>query len=147
MEALVVRRGMQVRYAPDAIVYNSGPTTLHDFVKQRRRNHAGHLYLKHKYGYKVSSLENSMVVKIALKEIWGAIRLLYVLGLLAVLEGWARLLGWYDFAIRKERHQVWDMAWTQKVDVGAQCEEVDDASPVVTAPVLEQGPAWPQEGR
>jgi len=147
VEALVVRRGMQVRYAPDAIVYNSGPTTLQDFVKQRRRNHAGHLYLKHKYGYKVSSLENSKVVKIALKEIWGAIRLLYVLGLLAVLEGWARLLGWYDFAIRKERHQVWDMAWTQKVDVGAQREEVDDVPPVVAAPALEQGPAWPQEGR
>ena len=27
VEALVVKRGMQVRYAPDAIVYNTGPDT------------------------------------------------------------------------------------------------------------------------
>ena len=56
VEALVIRRGMQVRYAPDAIVYNMGPETVSDFVKQRRRNHAGHLHLKEKYGYQVSSM-------------------------------------------------------------------------------------------
>ena len=37
--------------------------------------------------------------------------------MLAILEGWSRLLGWYDFAIRKDRHMVWDMAYTQKGDV------------------------------
>ena len=117
VEALIIQRGLQVRYAPDAVVYNSGPTTISDFIKQRRRNHAGHLYLKHKYGYKVSSLQNTRVLRVALHEVWGAIQLLYSLGLLAVLEAWARLLGWYDFAIRHERHTVWDMAWTQKVDL------------------------------
>jgi poly-beta-1,6-N-acetyl-D-glucosamine synthase len=90
VEAIVVRRGMQVRYAPDAIVYNTGPTTIADFVKQRRRNHAGHLYLKHKYGYAVSSIQNRRVIKVALRELWGIIRLLWVL---------------------------WDMAWTQKQNV------------------------------
>jgi cellulose synthase/poly-beta-1,6-N-acetylglucosamine synthase-like glycosyltransferase len=122
VEALVIQRGLQVRYAPDAVVYNSGPTTVGDFVRQRRRNHAGHLYLKHKYGYQVSSIQNTRVLKVALREVWGAIRLLYTLGLLAVLEGWARLLGWYDFAIKKERHTVWDMVWTQKANL-AQAEQ------------------------
>ncbi len=117
VEALVVQRGLQVRYAPDAVVYNTGPTTVRDFIKQRRRNHAGHLYLKHKYGYKVASIQNSRVIRVALKEMWGAIRLLFTLGLLAVLEGWARLLGWYDFAIKRERHTVWDMAWSQKANL------------------------------
>jgi cellulose synthase/poly-beta-1,6-N-acetylglucosamine synthase-like glycosyltransferase len=56
VEALVIRRGLQVRYAPDAVVFNMGPETLSDFVKQRRRNHAGHLHLKEKYGYEVSSM-------------------------------------------------------------------------------------------
>ena len=40
------QRGLQVRYAPDAMVYNMGPETVGDFVRQRRRNYAGHLYLK-----------------------------------------------------------------------------------------------------
>jgi hypothetical protein len=79
VEAIIVRQGMQVRYAPDAIVYNTGPTTVSDFVRQRRRNHAGHLYLKHKYGYKVSSIENRRVARIAFKELWGIVRLVWVI--------------------------------------------------------------------
>ncbi len=126
VEAFIIRRGMQVRYAPDAIVYNTGPNSIRDFIRQRRRNHAGHLYLQHKYGYKVSSLRKRKVALIALREawraIWGAIRLLWVLFLLALLEGWSRLLGWYDFAIRHERHVVWDMAWSQKRDVQSERE-------------------------
>jgi len=123
VEALVVKRGLKVKYAPDAIVYSTGPTTVSDFIKQRRRNYAGHLYLKHKYGYAVSSMQNTRVIRVALKEIWGAVRLLGVLAILALLEGWSRLLGWYDFAIRKERHTVWDMAYTQKADVRRRREE------------------------
>ncbi len=45
------------------------------------------------------------------------VRLLWVLFLLATLEGWSRLMGWYDFAIKRDRHVVWNMAWTQKQDV------------------------------
>jgi cellulose synthase/poly-beta-1,6-N-acetylglucosamine synthase-like glycosyltransferase len=136
VEALIVQRGMTVRYAPDAVVYNTGPDTIRDFVTQRRRNHAGHLYLKAKYGYAVSSIQNTRVAKVAFKEIWGAIRLVYVLGLLAVLELWSRLLGWYDFAIKKERHVVWDMAWSQKADVGTEREQTsakEDQRPTALA--------------
>jgi poly-beta-1,6-N-acetyl-D-glucosamine synthase len=136
VEALVVKRGMQVRYAPDAIVYNTGPDSIRDFVRQRRRNHAGHLYLKSKYGYAVSSIQNTRVAKVALKEIWGVVRLLWTLFLLAVLELWSRLLGWYDFAIKKDRHVVWDMAWSQKADVEAERAEQaakDDRRPTAVA--------------
>ena len=114
VEALVVRRGLQVRYAPDAVVYNMGPETLGDFIRQRRRNHAGHLYLKHKYGYRVSSLDSGRVLKIALGEVWGALRVIYILVALAVIEFFSRALGSYDYYIRKDRHVVWDMAWTTK---------------------------------
>jgi len=118
VEALVVKRGLQVRYAPDAVVYNMGPETLADFVRQRRRNHAGHLYLRNKYGYRVSSLESKRIVRIALGEIWSAFRLLYVLATLAGIEMFSRALGSYDYYIRKDRHVVWDMAWTtKKVDL------------------------------
>lgn len=132
VEALVVQRGLQVRYAPDAVVYNTGPDNIQDFVRQRRRNHAGHLYLKSKYGYAVSSIQNTRVAKVALKEIWGALRLVWTLGLLAVLEVWARILGWYDFAIKKDRHVIWDMAWSQKADVEAERAQTaaeDDVRP------------------
>lgn len=118
VEALMIQRGLQVRYAPDAMVYNMGPETLRDFVRQRRRNYAGHLHLKRKYGYRVSSLDNVRVARLALTEVWRAIshtfRLLYVLTALASIELYSRALGSYDYYIRRDKQVVWDMAWTTK---------------------------------
>jgi poly-beta-1,6-N-acetyl-D-glucosamine synthase len=119
VESLVIRHGLSVKYAPDAVVYNTGPTTIRDFVRQRRRNHAGHLYLKHKYGYAVSSIDNSRVLRIAAKELWGVVKLVWVLVLLGTVEGYSRFMGWYDFAIKRDRHVTWNMAWSQKQDVQA----------------------------
>jgi cellulose synthase/poly-beta-1,6-N-acetylglucosamine synthase-like glycosyltransferase len=114
VEALVIRRGLQVRYAPDAVVFNMGPETLSDFIKQRRRNHAGHLHLKAKYGYEVSSMGAPRLLKLAFEEILGALRLIWVLGVLAILEGYSRMLGWWDYRVHKRTHVVWDIAWTTK---------------------------------
>lgn len=118
VEALMIQRGLQVRYAPDAMVYNMGPETLRDFVRQRRRNYAGHLHLKRKYGYRVSSLDNVRVARLALTEVWRAIshtfRLLYILTALACIELYSRVLGSYDYYVRRDKHVVWDMAWTTK---------------------------------
>jgi biofilm PGA synthesis N-glycosyltransferase PgaC len=135
VEALIIRRGMQVRYAPDAVVYNMGPETVGDFVKQRRRNYAGHLYLKDKYGYRVSSLQNTRVIRIALEEVWGAIRLVYTLGVLAALELYSRALGAWDYRVRKKKHVVWDMAWTTK-DPGHGVEQRE--TPLDTGQVVER---------
>lgn len=114
VEAIVIRRGLEVRYAPDAVVYNMGPETLREFVMQRRRNYAGHLHLVHKYGYRVSSLETSRVLRIAFDELWKALRLISTLGALALVEALARLLGAYDYYLRGRKHVVWDMAWSTK---------------------------------
>lgn len=118
VEALMIKRGLQVRYAPEAMVYNMGPETLGDFVRQRRRNYAGHLHLKRKYGYRVSSLDNARVARLALCEAWRAVshsaRLLYVLVALASIEVYSRVLGSYDYYVKRDKQVVWDMAWTTK---------------------------------
>lgn len=114
VEAIVIRRGLEVRYAPDAIVFSMGPLTVSDFVRQRRRNHAGHLHLRHKYGYRVSSLHTERVLRLMLEEIWGAMRLVGVLFVLAAIEFYARLLGSWDYYARGKKHEVWEMATTTK---------------------------------
>jgi cellulose synthase/poly-beta-1,6-N-acetylglucosamine synthase-like glycosyltransferase len=114
VEAFVIRRGLEVRYAPDAVVYNSGPETMREFIMQRRRNYAGHLHLVRKYGYKVSSMDNLRVSRIAMQEIWKAFRLIYTLATLGLVEGLARLLGTYDYYVKGRKHEVWDIAWTTK---------------------------------
>jgi poly-beta-1,6-N-acetyl-D-glucosamine synthase len=117
VEALVVRHGLDLRYAPDAIVYLSGPSTIASFMAQRRQSHNGYLHLKHKYGYTVSSLRQRSVLKVAAHQLFNAVRLAWVIFLLGALEAWSRILGWYDFAVLRNRHIVWDMAWSQKHDV------------------------------
>ena len=114
VEAIVIKRGLEVEYAPDAVVYNMGPETLGEFILQRRRNYAGHLHLVHKYGYKVSSLESGRVARIAFDEVWKALRLIFTLVWLALVEAFARLLGSYDYYVRGRKHVVWDMAWSTK---------------------------------
>jgi biofilm PGA synthesis N-glycosyltransferase PgaC len=114
VEALVIRRGLQVAYAPDAVVYNMGPETLGEFILQRRRNYAGHLHLVHKYGYRVSRLESRRVLRIAAEEVGKALRLIWTLFVLALVEALARLLGTYDYYVRGRKHVIWDMAWSTK---------------------------------
>ncbi len=114
VEALVIRRGMEVHYAPDAVVYNMGPETLGEFILQRRRNYAGHLHLRRKYGYRVSSLDSPRVARIASEEVGKALRLIFTLASLALVEAFARALGTYDYYVQGKKHVVWDMAWTTK---------------------------------
>ncbi|HBY96919.1 MAG: glycosyltransferase [Ardenticatenaceae bacterium] len=114
VEALVVTRGLEVRYAPEAVVFNMGPQTVSDFVKQRRRNHAGHLHLKRRYGYAVSSLDSKTVGRIALQQVWGAVQLIWVLGILAGVELLARVLGAWDYYLRGQRHDAWNIVWTSR---------------------------------
>ena len=56
----------------------------------------------------------AQALRIALEEVWGAVRLVVTLAVLATLEFYSRILGAYDYRVKKQRHVVWDMAWTTK---------------------------------
>jgi biofilm PGA synthesis N-glycosyltransferase PgaC len=114
MEAFIIRRGLRVLYAPNAVVYNMGPTTVADFIRQRRRNYAGHLHLKHKYGYKVASLNSRIVARLAAREVYRLLRMIVFIFWAGGLELIARVLGSYDYYIKGRRHVIWEMAWTTK---------------------------------
>ena len=69
IEPLIRGQGYEVRYVPDAIVYNKGPETLGDFLKQRRRIHAGHLVMANELGYSVSTMGGARILRLLLKHI------------------------------------------------------------------------------
>src|SRR5262249_46052543 len=58
IEPMIRGQGYKVRYVPTAIVYNKGPETMSDFLRQRRRIYAGHLKLRDAAGYKVSTMSS-----------------------------------------------------------------------------------------
>lgn len=61
IEAKIVARGYRVEYEPDAVVFNRGPETVPDFIRQRRRIYLGHLILE-KTGYRVPTMKTKDVV-------------------------------------------------------------------------------------
>ena len=69
IEPLIRGQGYQVRYIPEAIVYNKGPETRSDFLRQRRRIYAGHLELKQILGYSVSTMSGFLIFTLLLRNL------------------------------------------------------------------------------
>ncbi len=137
IEQIVTRAGYTLAYVPQAVVYNRGPETLGDFLRQRRRIANGHLYLKHTQGYAPSTFGTALVFqaigrrfKVHLRRIgrlwrsgkygkWLAFllrelkRSVWVIGGIG-LEVVARLIGWYDFRIRRKNPTIWKPSLTTK---------------------------------
>ena len=113
VEPLIRGQGYDVCYVPQAVVYNKGPETVDDFLRQRRRIYAGHLELKQILGYSVSTMSGLSIIALLLRNLdWRPKQFLWTWGVVA-LEIIGRYLGWRDFKQKKE-HTVWDIATTTK---------------------------------
>ena len=113
VEPLIRGQGYEVRYIPEAVVFNKGPETASDFLRQRRRIYAGHLELKQDLGYSISTMSGTKVLFLLLDNIdWHPKQFFWTWGVVG-LEITGRFLGWLDFKRRRD-HTVWDIATTTK---------------------------------
>jgi len=114
IEAIVTRAGYQLRYVPEAVVWNKGPETVKDFIRQRRRIAAGHAHLFRERGYRVSTSDPINILKRLIQsQSWCVKHVLWTLGA-ALLELTARVLGYLDVHARKRVPVVWDISITTK---------------------------------
>lgn len=114
IEQMVTRAGYRLVYQPDAVVYNRGPETTRDFLKQRRRIYAGHLEVIRQHGYRPATINNGVVLKALLEGVnWDRRWMLWTAGTVG-LEVYGRVLGRYDY-LTKKRHTVWQRVDTTKV--------------------------------
>lgn len=113
VEPLIRGQGYEVKYVPDAIVYNKGPETVEDFLRQRRRIYAGHLEMKERLGYAVSTMSGTKIAGLLLRHMdWRPRQLAWTLGVVA-LEMYGRYLGRLDYKTRRS-HTIWEIAGTTK---------------------------------
>src|SRR5439155_17153747 len=114
IQALITQLGYRLVYEPAAIVYNRGPTTIGDFLRQRRRIYAGHLRIVEQQGYEAPTMSTSRVLRALLGS--GSFMtpraLVWSIGTVG-LEATARGLGHYDVARHRPQH-VWEMCATTK---------------------------------
>jgi len=117
IEAIMHRNKLRLRYIPDAIIHNKGPENLWDFIKQRRRIQNGHLWLKQKHRYSVVSQDSGVLLKILFNEIKTDPQQIVKLIMVIKLEILCRLLGYYDFYVKKKNPFTWDISQsTKKLD-------------------------------
>lgn len=114
LEAALHQVGFSLMYVPEAIVLNKGPESVRDFLLQRRRIQAGHLWLKANFGYQVSTKSVSRILQ-HLSQATPRSRegLLAAAGAM-ILEALGRGLGWLDFKVLKKNPFVWEVAQSTK---------------------------------
>lgn len=113
MEPVIRGQGYQAHYVPTAIVYNKGPETLADFLRQRRRIYAGHLAVRDTLGYNVSTMSGGKILMTLLQNLdWRPKQFVWTWSIVG-LEVYGRLLGLCDYKKRRD-HAVWEMATTTK---------------------------------
>jgi poly-beta-1,6-N-acetyl-D-glucosamine synthase len=113
MEPVIRGQGYQAKYVPTAIVYNKGPETLADFLRQRRRIYAGHLAVRDTLGYNVSTMSGSKILMTLLSNLdWRPKQSAWTWSIVG-LEVYGRMLGLRDYKKRRD-HAVWEVATTTK---------------------------------
>ncbi|HEX8965758.1 MAG TPA: glycosyltransferase [Patescibacteria group bacterium] len=116
IEPLIKGQGYTILYVPTAKIYNKTPTTIKDFIEQRRRIFSGHLAVKNEQGYQVATLKLSFIIKALysfLEENPKPIYILYTFFVI-LLEGYSRFLGFLDYKVYKKDHRVWTQITSTK---------------------------------
>lgn len=125
IQALVTQLGYRLAYEPQATVYNRGPATVQDFLRQRRRIYAGHLRIREQQAYSAPTMSALRAGRALLRpESFATPRMaVWSLGTVG-LEATARALGRYDVARGSRAHHVWDVCATTKQHIadGAQAQ-------------------------
>jgi hypothetical protein len=114
IQALVTQLGYELVYEPQAVVYNRGPTTVGDFLRQRRRIYAGHLRIREQQAYSASTMSSSRVLRalIGSGSFSSPRAAAWSLGTVG-LEVTARWLGHCDVMRHRPQH-VWEVSATTK---------------------------------
>jgi cellulose synthase/poly-beta-1,6-N-acetylglucosamine synthase-like glycosyltransferase len=113
IEPVIRGQGYSVLYVPNALVYNKGPETVRDFLRQRRRIYAGHLAVRDLLGYRVSTMSTGRILVIVLRNLdLHPRRFVWTWGV-AALEVYGRSLGFRDYLKRRD-HSVWEIAKSTK---------------------------------
>lgn len=114
IEPLIIGQGLKLIYVPEAVVLNRGPATVQDFIKQRRRIFAGHLYVKETVGYKVSTMNSFRIVMLLLRNLKFEWQTFLWVPPLILLETYVRFLAVCDYAIWKRKPYTWAVVESTK---------------------------------
>jgi len=108
VEDIIRSKGYELAYVPDAIVTNHGPESLNEYFEQRRRIARGHYWLDFAFGYRVATMDRSLLVDVV-KEVAGEESPLGKAAVAAALgvEVVARAAGFFDARVLGGKTRTW----------------------------------------
>ncbi|HEU0003891.1 MAG TPA: glycosyltransferase [Ktedonobacteraceae bacterium] len=116
IQALISQLGYRLIYEPACIVYNKGPLSIPDFLRQRRRIYAGHMQARDQQNYQAATMNARLLVRqlIACRDFTMSSprRIMWTSGTV-ILEAYARLQGYNDYRHKRDHH-IWQMVDTTK---------------------------------
>src|SRR6266849_3149076 len=121
IQALISQLGFRLIYTPNCVVYNKGPVTVRDFLKQRRRIYAGHLKVLQQQNYEASTMKVTPIARqlIACRHfaLSNPKQIMWTAGAI-FLEGYACVQGYLDYRSKREHH-IWQaVASTKDLEAG-----------------------------
>lgn len=114
VESLIYGHGLRLVYVPGAVVYNRGPETVRDFVRQRKRIYLGHLHLKNKKNYSPLTMDSIEVARTLFNTIEFKPRQLVWVFLGVLLEAYSRFAAVIEFYFLGRNPFEWDIAGSTK---------------------------------
>jgi poly-beta-1,6-N-acetyl-D-glucosamine synthase len=104
IEMKVRQLGFDFKYVRDAIVLNRGPENWFELLEQRKRVYEGHLQLRQRYGYYVSTMKTRNLLRL-LSANYRRTKPQYAVAAVMV-ESFARLAAMFSFTTHRSTH-VW----------------------------------------
>ena len=117
VEAVIQKKKMKAVHVKGAVVFNKGPETVYEFLKQIKRHFLGHLQLEFEFHYSVSSMTksgiNSTLRELLALSIAEPSKIPYCFGYLS-LEFLGRILGTLSLVFGKKNPVLWEIARSTK---------------------------------
>lgn len=107
LEAVVTQKGYFIKYLPEVLIYNNAPKDIRTFVKVRTRVFMGHIFVKQRMFYRVSTYQFIPLAYLMVKKICLERRKIFIALLLACLEVYARGAAVFNFCVKKQTNAVW----------------------------------------
>jgi poly-beta-1,6-N-acetyl-D-glucosamine synthase len=111
IEMKVSELGFKFKYVWNAAVYNRGPETWYELLEQRKRVYEGHLQLRARYGYKVSTMKVGNLLRLLSRNYKRTKPQYFVLAI--AVESLARSMALTSFKTHRSSH-VWRILKTTK---------------------------------
>lgn len=113
----ILALGYKPKYVTRAVAYNMGPRTVKDIILMRRRHACVHFKF-HNFGPKVyypKTMDNFYVFRLFLKQVnWRSFGDTILASSCVAIEGFSRILGYYDCYFKNRLYQIWPRSQSTK---------------------------------